>query len=143
GQGKELRSEKEYSNAEFIADFRFPAKGSKPCAILVCDGADGYVRITVSPDGKIDAEGKVVIRTQGPGVRNEMSSQGAVANVKPPGQWNRFQATLAKATHNWVLSMNGTTVKELNKIGSPPKGAFALRPEGAMDFANIFVRELK
>ena len=142
GGGKELRTQADFRKSEFIADFRFPAKGGKPCAFLANDGADGYARIRFNAEGKIDAAGKVVIRTQGPGVRIEESTQQASAVLKPPGQWNRLHLTLAKPTHNWVLAVNGKPVAELNKIGYPTYGAFTLRPEGEMDFANIFVRPL-
>src|SRR5262249_54040033 len=52
GSGKELRTDREFRDSEFIADFRFPAKGSKSCGFLVCDGTDGFVKVNLSPDGK-------------------------------------------------------------------------------------------
>ncbi len=37
--------------------------------------------------------------------------------------------------------INGTAVKELTTAVSSRRGVFALRPEGKMDFANLFVRQ--
>jgi Domain of Unknown Function (DUF1080) len=136
-----LRTDKEYGAAEFIVDFRFPTKESEPCAFIVCDGADGDIRITIGPDGETKASFKSLTRTQGPRVSSEESSKGAVAVLKPAGQWNRLQVTLAEAT--FKVTVNGKVVKELNAAMSPRKGAFALRPAGEMDYTNLFVRELR
>jgi hypothetical protein len=141
GKGKELRMEKEYGGAEFIVDFRFPAKEGKPCAFMVRDGTDGHVRITIAPDGKIYRTFKDVVHTQGPQVRSEESSKGAAVALKPAGQWNRLQVTDARGT--FKVMINGGVVKELTTAVSPRRGVFALRPEGEMDFANLFVRDLK
>jgi hypothetical protein len=141
GKGKELRTAKEYGGAEFIVDFRFPAMEAKPCAFQVHDGTDGRVRITIAPDGKMDRTFKDVIRTQGPQVRSEESSKGAAVALKPASQWNRLQVTDAKGT--FKVTINGREVKELAAAVSPRRGAFTIRPEGEMDFANLFVRELK
>jgi hypothetical protein len=68
-----------------------------------------------------------------------------VKELKPVGQWNRLrvlfrprgdQVSLAfvngKQVGNWFFT-------KIEKINS----AFALRPEGEMDFANLYVRQLK
>jgi hypothetical protein len=132
-----LRTEKEYGGAEFIVDFRFPAKESKPCAFIVRDGADGHVSVTIGPDGKIDVHGKLLLK----GEAGEENGTGTFTALKPVGQWNRVQVTLAGAT--FKVMVNGKVVKEPKKTASPPTGAFALQPGGKMDFANLFVRELK
>jgi hypothetical protein len=136
-----LRTQKEYGGAEFLVDFRFPAKDSKPCAFLVHDGADGHARVTVSPDGKVSLTFKDVIRTQGPGKWTEVSSTGASAGLKPAGKWNRLQVTDAGGT--FKLTINGTEANELTTPVSPRRGAFVLQPGSAMGFANLFVREHK
>src|SRR5206468_9848917 len=143
GEAKDnaLRTEKEYGGPEFIVDFRFPAKASKPCTFLVSDSREGHIRITIGPDGSIERGGKSVIRTQGPGERYEEDKKRTNTVLKPAGQWNRLQVTNAGAT--FQLTVNGTVAKELNMAGSPRQGTFALRPDGEMDFANLFVRELK
>jgi hypothetical protein len=137
-----LRTEKEYGGAEFIVDFRFPTKASKPCVFMVHESREGHMRVTIGPDGKIDAHGRELIRTQGPGERYDESGTGAHTALKPVGQWNRLQVTLAGATSS--VAVNGTVVRELtNKVSAPQKGAFVLQPQGEMDFANLFVRELR
>jgi hypothetical protein len=136
-----LRTARESGGEEIIVDFRFPTKESKPCAFLVHDGPDGHVRVTIGPDGKVDRTFKDVIHTQGPRVWSEESSKGALTVLKPVGQWNRLQVTDAGAT--FKVTINDTEVTELSTAVSPRKGAFALRPGGEMDFANLFVRELK
>ncbi len=139
GKGKALKTEQEFGGAEFIVDFRFPAKDAKPWAFLVHDGADGQVWITLAPDGKIERTFKDVVHTQGPQVRKEEGSQGASVVLKPAGQWNRLQATDTGRT--FKVMINGTAVKELTTAVSSRRGVFALRPEGKMDFANLFVRQ--
>jgi hypothetical protein len=136
-----LRTDKEYDGAEFIVDFQFPAKESKPCAFVVCDGVDGDVRVTIGPDGKIEANFKSLIHTQGPRASSEESNKRTVNVLKPVGQWNRLLVTLAGAT--FKVTVNGTVVKELGAAVSPRKGAFSLQPASEMDFANLFVRELR
>ena len=44
-------------DAEFVVDFRFPAKDGKPCEFVLRDAQDGgYVKLTIGPDGKVDIE---------------------------------------------------------------------------------------
>jgi hypothetical protein len=142
GEAKDnaLRTDKEFGGVELISDFRFPTNASKPCAFLVRDGADGQARVTIGPDGKVDLTFKDVIRTQGPGTQTEESNKRAMTALKPVGQWNRLQITTGAM---FKVTVNGTVVKELSTEVSPRKGAFTLRPEEEMDFANLFVRELK
>jgi hypothetical protein len=136
-----LRTEEEFGPAEFVVDFRFPTKASKPCAFLVHDSREGHTSVTISPDGKIERGDKSLIRTQGPREWHEESSKKTTAALKPAGQWNRLQVTDSGGT--FAVIVNGTVVRELNMSVSPRKGAFGLRPGGEMDFANLFVRELK
>jgi hypothetical protein len=136
-----LRTDKDFGNAEFIVDFRFPSKESAPCAFIVCDGADGGMRIAIGPDGETKAGFESLIHIQGPRVRSEESAKRAVAVLQPAGQWNRLHVALAAATVK--VMVNGKVVKELNAAALPRKGAFALRPAGEMDYANLFVREVR
>jgi hypothetical protein len=143
GEGKdnELRTEKEYGGAEFIVDFRFPPKATKPCTFLLHDSREGHTRVTIAPDGKIARGDKSLIRTQGPRQWYEEGSTRASAILKPPGQWNRLQVT--DTGTRFKVTVNGTEVRELSAAMSPRSGAFAVRPEAEIDFANLFVRELK
>jgi hypothetical protein len=136
-----LRTQKEYGGAEFLVDFRFPTKSTKPCAFLVCDSREGHIRVTIGPDGKIERADKSLIRTQGPRERYEEGSKKSMAALKTVGQWNRLQVKDTGTTFR--VTVNGTEVRELSTAVSPRKGAFAVKPEGQMDFANLFVRELK
>jgi hypothetical protein len=136
-----LRTERAYGGVEVIVDFSFPTKDSQPCAFLVHDGRDGHARVTVSPDGKVVHTFKDLIRTQGPQVRAEESSKRASAALNPAGKWNRLRVTDAGGT--FKVTINGTEVKELTTAVSPRRGAFVLQPGSAMDFANLFVRQVK
>ena len=65
--------------------------------------------------------------------------------LKQAGQWNRLRVL---ANHTTIqVHLNGRLLEEstgmLSKLDLPSSGAFALEPEGEMDFANMFVRELK
>jgi hypothetical protein len=107
----------------------------------VHDSREGHIRVTIGPDGNIERGDKSLIRTQGPREWYEEGSKRTSAVLKPVGQWNRLKVTDTGAT--FQVTLNGTMVRELNMAVSPRKGAFALRPGGEMDFANLFVRELK
>ena len=49
---RQLRTEKEYGDAEFIVDFRFPKEGASPCTFVLRDGNDGDVKLVVKSEGK-------------------------------------------------------------------------------------------
>jgi hypothetical protein len=124
GKGKELRTEKEFGNAEFAVDFQFPKKDGN-CAFALGDGKR-ELKAAVTATGKI---GVVV-----PG----SEILGDSAALKPPGQWNRL-----RITSNGELAINGKTELAIKGADLQGKIAFMLRPEGEMEFANLFVRPLK
>jgi hypothetical protein len=130
GKGKELRTEKEYGDAEFVVDFKFPKKDAKQCRFILRQ--DKEVELKLDPDGEL-------VATVETGTKGNVSG-GRVENLKPLGEWNRLRATL----HGDELdvSINGKHARKVS--GKPaPKGFFTLRPEGEMEFANLFVREVK
>jgi hypothetical protein len=129
GKGNELRTEKEYGDSEFIFDYRFPNKESEPFAILLREGKKDEVKLSVRPEGKIDLYAPYA------------EAIGEVMAYKPIGQWNRLRVTLQGNKFRATFS-NGDHV-EAEGRGVPAKGGFVLRPGSAMDFANLFVRELK
>jgi hypothetical protein len=141
-----LRSEKEYADAEFVADFRFPARKDREaelreCELLLREGAEGAMTITIKADGWIQVDGQV---RQAGGL--DKRGTGTFTSLKPAGQWNRLQ--MALQGESFRVMVNGTLAKELNQdLPIQPKGRLALRPKllhgGEMDFANLFVRELK
>lgn len=68
-----------------------------------------------------------------------------VDGAKPAGEWNRLRAAVRAGTAEGTL--NGKPVPSAAMAELPvalaTKGTFALRAGGPMDFANVFVRELK
>jgi hypothetical protein len=122
-----LRTEKEYGDAEFIVDYRFPAKKETTCTFSFQKGQQRETKVALSSNGKYTVAGK-------------SAYSGEVQGFKA-GQWNRLQITLKGTALEVRLSDKfsvGDTVSD-----APTKGTFELRPDGPMDFANLFVRELK
>jgi hypothetical protein len=135
GKGKELRTEKKFGDAEFIADFRFPAGKSATCTFTFRDDGKGDgVKLRLTPGGeKVGMEG-------GPDGRWTIDTR---ENLKSGGQWNRLQITLKGNTVAFTINGKPAGIGEAQLGGLPAKGALVLRPEVAMDFANLFVRELR
>jgi hypothetical protein len=121
-----LATEKEYGGAEFIVDFRFPKDSQDPCAFLLRQEKD--VKVAMNPDGRMSW-------TAG-------SAGGHIDTfVNPAGSWNRLRVTVTQDA--WKVMVNDKQVHGGERAGLPAKGAFILSPQGEMDFANLFVRELK
>jgi hypothetical protein len=138
GEAKDnsLRTEKEYGDAEFVVDFRFPAGKRASCTLAFRDdGKGGDVKLTLTHAG-----GGLVAAT-------EVSPQGVVLksseHIKPAGLWNRLHVTLRGKAVAFTVNGKATGIGETQFGGLPTKGAFSLHPEGEMDFTNLFVRELK
>jgi hypothetical protein len=129
GKGKELRTEKEFGDAEFIVDFRFPSKDSKPCVVILRDGLEDGIKLTFT------AEGKWSLIIQGHDIGGDEKS------LNTAGQWNRLRGSLKDGFK--TITLNGKEVSVGRPPAMPKKGNFVLRPEGEMDFANLFVRKLK
>jgi hypothetical protein len=125
-----LRTAKAFGDAEFIVDFRFPAKGKKsmPCELFLRQSKEGDVKLTLTPDGQ-------VVTTTGRG----HSSAGM--EFKPTGQWNRLRASLRGDELSLTINGKGRLTRSL--ASAADSGALVLLPEGEMDFCNLFVRELK
>lgn len=122
GNAHMLATKKKFGDAEYIVDFRFPAKGATNCEFLFRSGASKS-KLAVSLDAKQKSD---------------------AVNLKPAGEWNRLQVTVqrtAKGDAAMTAKLNG---KALTVEGSyPDEGCpLVLRADGAMDFANLFVREL-
>jgi hypothetical protein len=124
GEGPELRSVKEYGDAEFIVDFRFPQRDARSCAFSFHVGEKEGVEFEFDPDGSVRVSGSTV---------------GRPAGMKPAGQWNRIHAIQKR--FGVQLEINGSPGVGVPGDGLPQKGAFVLRSRGEMDFANLFVRE--
>jgi hypothetical protein len=137
GKGEALRTEKEYGDAEFVADFRFPAKqAEKPtaCEFVLRDNREASVIVSIKADGTFVHQfpaGEYFGKNK-PRIQKEL---------KPAGEWNRLQvAVKGKAL---TVTVNGKVVENHATSEPEPRSRFTLRPEGEMDFANLFVRELK
>jgi hypothetical protein len=132
GSGHMLRSEKTYGDAEFIADFRFPAKKDKieSCIFVLREATKTEQGVTLS----IAADGGYQLQAGGG------ASGGKLTGMKPAGQWNRMRATLKGI--KFTATVNGAALPKLEVSPVADKGAFVLQPDGAMDFGNLFVRQL-
>src|SRR5262249_14801797 len=130
-----LRAEKEYGDCGLRADFKFPAKQDAPCTFVLRGTPDFEVRVTVTPKGNVSING---VPSKASGLSGWTHSSRVLI---PTGGWNGLIATLKGRT--LTVSVNGTAVANLKDLELPAKGTFDLKPEGEMDFANLFVRELK
>ncbi|OWK36629.1 3-keto-disaccharide hydrolase [Fimbriiglobus ruber] len=166
-----LWTEKEYGDIELIVDWRFPGKpkktprqvidpktgddvmeDGKPKMVEVDDAGDSgiYLRGSSSkaqvnmwcwPIGSGEVYGYRTDKSQPPAVRAGVTPK--MKADKPLGQWNRFRIKMQKDELSVVL--NGKQVIDKARLpGVAPKGPIALQSHGdAVEFANIFVRELK
>jgi len=135
GEAKDngLRTEKEYGDAEFVVDFRFP-KAGKECVVILRQDKDRMTALTIKRDGTFD------VSTAHPlGEKN--TGKSFLDGVKAAGQWNRLRAVVKGRTLE--ISVNGAGAKTLEDLATPSKGAFGLMSKGEMDFANLFVRGLR
>jgi hypothetical protein len=62
-------------------------------------------------------------------------------SFKPAGEWNRLSAILRG--NSLKVSINGDAVGEVSDSTLDPRGVLVVQPGSEMDFANLFVRELK
>jgi hypothetical protein len=127
-----LSTEKEYSGCEFIVDFRPPQDG-KRCTFSILAAKETALKL------ELEANGACVVR--GPNWSLELPDKGA-SGVKF-GQWNRL-TMIATGQGSRKVFLGGRALinpKSISKTG-PQHGKIVLAPEGPMDFANLFVREL-
>jgi Domain of Unknown Function (DUF1080) len=129
----ELRSRRDFGSVEFLVDCRFPARGAKPCTFTLYD-PDGDHVITVAPDGKVNA----IVRSFRHPIGLTASAEQA---LKPLGQWNRVKLTFPESVFS--VTINGASVQPLSAANSRRKRRFGLWPRCEMEFANLFMRELK
>ncbi len=128
GKGAALTTDKEFGDAEFLVDFRSPRKGAAaPGVFLFRGNEEKGVRLSLT-------NGKVIVRSPGGEATPEISA------LKPAGQWNRLRVSLKDNAIR--VAINGKDAAEATVADVSSRGTFALRPEGEMDFMNLFVREL-
>jgi hypothetical protein len=133
-----LSTRKSFTAAEFLVDFRFPAKEPQPCTFTVraLHEQANHFQIKINPNGAISeaVNGTVAHR-----------SERQQSPLNPPGQWNRLGVTLkgkGLSAREYMVTLNGMKISWESLGASPPgSGQLELRPEGETDFANLFVRE--
>jgi hypothetical protein len=170
-QDKSLWSEKEYGDFVLIADWRLPRKPpvkTKRPVILpsgehatnadgsaqeveVLDAGDSgiylrgssksQVNIWCWPVGSGEVYGYREDRSQPAEVRAGVTPKVRADN--PLGEWNRFVITMVG--EELTVELNGKTVIEKARLpGVAPSGRIALQHHGdPVDFANLYIRELK
>jgi hypothetical protein len=168
--GEDLWSEKSYKDFEMIVDWRFPGKAKELEHPVILsdgntkkgpDGKDVMEKVQDAGDSGIYLRGSSKSQVNiwcwgiGSGEVYGYRTDGAMsaqvrAGVtprsradKPIGEWNRFHITMKGERLSVVL--NGTKVlDEAHLPGVAPEGPIALQHHGdEVEFANLFIRELK
>ncbi len=126
GKGGSLTTAKPHGDVEFILDYRFPNAKSEQCSLLLRGSKD--IKVTLTPTGRVTWA-----------TRNGNSSVDSLAN--PPGRWNRLRMRMVGGSLQ--VAVNDTVLGMVRSDGLPESGTLTLNPEGPIDFANLFMRELK
>jgi hypothetical protein len=134
GAGKGLGTGKEYGDAEFIVDFRFPKTDGKSaaCAFTFRQETDTSVRLNVSRNGTVNVAVAQLLASE--------SAGSTFKDLKPIGQWNRLHATLKGKSLK--VNINGKAAAAVDSAAVAGRGLFGLAADGEMDFRSLFVREL-
>lgn len=169
-KNKSLWTEKEYGDFELICDWRFPSRPVKrKHPVILADGREAtddagkvkelevddagdsgiylrgssksQVNIWCWPIGSGEVYGYRTDRKMPPEVRRGVTPK--VNADKRIGEWNRFLITMRG--DRLTVRLNGQLVlSEAHLPGVPAKGRLALQHHGdAIEFANLFIRELK
>ncbi len=137
GNHDAMRTENKYTAAEFIVDFRFPGKGAKSCSFNL--GVDDRERLQF----KVGPGTGQSLTVTAPGTAGAASQTGGV-QIKP-GQWYRLRLTMAPAKSGGgtaiIVAINGKVTAE-STVSAAKARYLELMPDGAMDFMNLFAREL-
>jgi hypothetical protein len=148
GEAKDnsLRTEQEYGDAEYSVDFRFLEKGAGSCSFGLRTSSKGEMRVACMRSGAARLEEWAFDGTSWN--RKEVATPAGFGPLKPAGQWNRLRLTLKDTNKRQNLglavTLNGRTTDCGSGLARPSdKDPFVLRADGAMDFANLFGRELK
>ncbi len=168
---KNLWSENEYGDFEFMCDWRFPrdskkkklvpvilpsgehekdASGKEKEVEIVDFGDSGiYLRGSIKsqiniwswPIGSGEVYGYRMDKSLPPEVRAAVTPK--VKADAEPGKWNRMFITMKG--DRVTVKLNGTTVIDNAQLpGVAPRGPIALQDHGdPVEFANLFIRELQ
>ncbi len=167
---KHLWSAKEYGDFTLIADWRFTRKpelkkvpvlrpngdyalnddGSRK-QVEVLDAGDSGIYLRGSAKAQVNiwcwpiGSGEVYGYREDKNMTAEVRA-GVTPRVKadsPPGQWNRFVITM-KGDRLTVVLNDQTVIENARLPGVPARGPIALQHHGdPIQFANIYIRELK
>lgn len=141
----EIWSTKAYGNCEFVSEWRFPAdkdtQGNRKVYLGLRGSNKALIQLTDAKTGSGGlpfVEGDISLPEQ---VRTGAHPR-EIADVRP-GEWNRLEGSLLG--NQLSLKINGKEViKALPLEGILPEGPLGLiASSGPVDFANLFVRELK
>lgn len=139
GEIKSLYVAKEYGDYEFIVDWKFPVKkDAKPrtCGLLIRETDDYLLTLSTRTDGKL-----VLMESVDTKSTFLVDKEGVEVN---PTAWNRTIITMQG--DKLSATLNGKPILEKVTIDkkAPKQGEVALMHEGVeIDFANVFIRELK
>jgi hypothetical protein len=137
GEGKTLWTEKEYGDFEMIVDWRLVGKADAPpvsgqCGIVL--RGPKWAAVTVSQEA-----GKSMSALSMPGSSSMTEMKGSPA--RKPGDWNRLIVTVKGG--DVTAKLNDVKVLSGTASGIPPRGAIGLSGSGPIQFASVFLRELK
>jgi hypothetical protein len=164
GKGKDLWTQREFGDFVLIADWKLPRKpAEKELAVILPDGTDtgrkekvqdagdSGIYLRGSQKAQVNITCKSIGSGEVYGYRADASMpaevrRGATPKMKadqPPGQWNRFVITMKG--DRLTVELNGKIVIDNAQLpGVPPRGPIALQHHGdPVQFANLFIRELK
>lgn len=140
-EAKSLYVDKKLGDYEMIVDWKLPAKKGKEnkprfCGLLLRETDDYMLTLNIRSDGKL-------VLMESSGEQSKFLAEEMLTAHKPVGQWNRTIVTLKAGRLSATL--NGKRILDNVKLEKPPRqGEFALMHNGhEIDFANIFVRDLK
>jgi hypothetical protein len=167
---RSLWSEKDYGDLEFMCDWRFPGKPKKKMVPIIlpsgehekdADGKEKQIQIDDYGDSGIYLRGSAKSQVNiwcwpvgsgevyGYRMDKKMPPEvraGVTPKMKadaPPGQWNRMFITMVG--DRLSVTLNGKKVIDNAQLpGVAPRGPIALQDHGdPIEFANLFIRELK
>ncbi len=111
-----LATEEAFGDIGFIFDVRFPE-------------ASGTARVFLRGSDKV-------------AIAVDPADPSMAGHLAKPGGWNRFEGAIRG--ERLALSLNGNELfKDRAVPGVPPRGPIRILPGGAVELANVYVRELK